>query len=42
MKAVLDTNIYVDFAMGRPEVVELLAIQSTEILLLSKNEFTGY
>lgn len=33
MKAVLDTNIYVDFAMGRPEVVELLAIQSTEILL---------
>jgi tRNA(fMet)-specific endonuclease VapC len=33
MKAVLDTNIYVDFAMGRPEVVDLLAVQSTEILL---------
>ena len=33
MKAVLDTNIYVDFAMGRPDVVDLLAIQSTEILL---------
>jgi predicted nucleic acid-binding protein len=33
MKAVLDTNIYVDFAMGRPDVVDLLAVQSTEILL---------
>jgi predicted nucleic acid-binding protein len=33
MKVVLDTNIYVDFAMGRPDVVDLLAIQSTEILL---------
>ena len=33
MKAVLDTNIYVDFARGRSDVVDLLAIQSTEILL---------
>ena len=33
MRAVLDTNIYVDFARGRPDVVNLLAIQSTEILL---------
>jgi len=33
MKAVLDTNAYVDFAMGRPDVVDLLAVQSTEILL---------
>lgn len=33
MRAVLDTNIYVDFAIGRPDVVELLAVQSTEILL---------
>jgi len=33
MKAVLDTNIYVHFAMGRPDVVEILAVQSTEILL---------
>lgn len=33
MKAVLDTNVYVDFAMGRPDVVNLLAIQSTEIML---------
>jgi tRNA(fMet)-specific endonuclease VapC len=33
MKAVLDTNAYVDFAMGRPDVVDLLATQSTEILL---------
>ena len=33
MKAVLDTNIYVDFAMGRPDVVDILAVQSSEILL---------
>jgi predicted nucleic acid-binding protein len=33
MRAVLDTNAYVDFAMGRPDVVDLLAVQSTEILL---------
>lgn len=33
MKAVLDTNAYVDFAMGQPDVVDLLAVQSTEILL---------
>ena len=33
MRAVLDTNIYVDFARGRPDVVNILAIQSTEILL---------
>ena len=33
MKAVLDTNVYVDFAMGRPDVVDLLAVQSKEILL---------
>jgi tRNA(fMet)-specific endonuclease VapC len=35
MKAVLDTNIYVDFARGRQDVVDLLAIQSTDILLPS-------
>jgi predicted nucleic acid-binding protein len=35
MRAVLDTNIYIDFARGRPDVVDLLAIQSTEILLPS-------
>jgi predicted nucleic acid-binding protein len=33
MRAVLDTNTYVDFAMGRPDVVDLLAVQSAEILL---------
>jgi tRNA(fMet)-specific endonuclease VapC len=33
MRIVLDTNIYVDFAAGRPEVVDLLATESTEILL---------
>ncbi len=33
MKAVLDTNAYIDFAMGRPDVVDILAVQSTEILL---------
>jgi len=35
MKAVLDTNIYVDYARGRQDVVDLLAIQSTDILLPS-------
>ena len=33
MRFVLDTNIYVDFARGRPDVVDLLAVESTEILL---------
>jgi len=33
MKAVLDTNIYVDFAEGKQDIVDLLATQSTEILL---------
>ena len=33
MRIVLDTNIYVDFARDKPDVVELLATQSTEILL---------
>ena len=33
MRIVLDTNIYVDFARGEPDVVELLATESTEILL---------
>jgi tRNA(fMet)-specific endonuclease VapC len=33
MKIVLDTNIYVDFAEGKPSVVDFLATESTEILL---------
>ena len=33
MRAVLDTNIYVDFAKGRPDVVDILATQSTDIFL---------
>ena len=33
MRIVLDTNIYVDFARGGADVVDLLAVQSTEILL---------
>jgi tRNA(fMet)-specific endonuclease VapC len=33
MRAVLDTNIYVDFAQGNPDVVDLIAKRSTEILL---------
>jgi predicted nucleic acid-binding protein len=33
MRIVLDTNTYVDFARGRPDVVDLLAVQSKEILL---------
>ena len=33
MRIVLDTNTYVDFAEGKPGVVDLLAIESTEILL---------
>ena len=30
MRAVLDTNIYVDFARGEPDVVNLLAITKHE------------
>jgi tRNA(fMet)-specific endonuclease VapC len=33
MKLVLDTNIYIDFAQGKRDVVDLLATRSTEILL---------
>jgi predicted nucleic acid-binding protein len=33
MKFVLDTNIYIDFAQGTKDVVDLLATRSTEILL---------
>jgi tRNA(fMet)-specific endonuclease VapC len=33
VKAVLDTSVYVDFAEGRAEVVDLLATRSEEILL---------
>lgn len=33
MRIVLDTNIYVDFAQGKPSVVDFLAIESTEIHL---------
>jgi tRNA(fMet)-specific endonuclease VapC len=32
---VLDTNIYVDFAQGRSDVVDLIATRSTEIALPS-------
>ena len=35
MKAVLDTNFYIDFAQGRADAVDLIAVQSTEILLPS-------
>ena len=35
MKVVLDTNVYVDFAENKPEVVDLIATRSTEILLPS-------
>ena len=35
MKLVLDTNVYVDFAEGKPAVVDLIATRSTEILLPS-------
>ena len=35
MKLVLDTNIYIDFAQGKRDVVDLLATRSTEILLPS-------
>ena len=31
MRAVLDTDIYVDFAEGRPDVVDLLAMQRTRL-----------
>ena len=33
MRFVLDTNAYVDFALGVPGVVDLIATRSTEILL---------
>ena len=33
VKLVLDTNAYIDFAQGRPDVVELLAARSSEIFL---------
>ena len=33
MRIVLDTNAYIDFALGKPDVVDLLATQSREILL---------
>jgi predicted nucleic acid-binding protein len=33
MKLVLDTNIYIDFGQGKQGVVDLIAGQSTEILL---------
>ena len=35
MRIVLDTNIYVGFARGKQEVVDLIATQDTEILLPS-------
>ena len=35
MKIVLDTSAYSDYAEGRPETVEILASQSTEIYLPS-------
>lgn len=33
MRTVPDTNIYVDFAKGKPNVVDFLATQNTVILL---------
>ena len=33
VKLVLDTNAYIDFAQGRPDVVEILATRSSEIFL---------
>ena len=33
MRIVLDTNIYIDFAQGKSDVVDFLATQSTEVLL---------
>lgn len=33
MRLVLDTNIYIDFGRGRQEVVDIIAGQSTEVLL---------
>jgi tRNA(fMet)-specific endonuclease VapC len=35
VKVVLDTNAYIDFAEGRPEVVDIVATRSTEILMPS-------
>lgn len=33
MRLVLDTNVYIDFGQGKREVVDLIAGQSTEVLL---------
>lgn len=33
MKLVLDTSAYVDFAQGKPDLVDLLAMRGSEILL---------
>jgi predicted nucleic acid-binding protein len=33
VKLVLDTNAYIDFAQGRPDVIELLATRSSDIFL---------
>lgn len=33
MKLVLDTNAYIDYAGGKPDVVDLLATRSSEIFL---------
>ena len=33
MKLVLDTNAYIDFALGRTDVVDLLATRSSEIFI---------
>ena len=35
MKLILDTSAYIDLALGRPEVVNLLATRSNEIFLPS-------
>ena len=35
MKIVLDTSVYIDFAEGRPEVVDIIAVRSEELLLPS-------
>ncbi len=33
MRLVLDTNAYIDFAQGKPDVVELLATRGNEVFL---------
>ncbi len=33
MRLVLDTNIYIDFGLGKKEIVDLIATRSTKILL---------